>query len=130
MKPGKIVLLVVIAIFLVALGINFSQNASVYTDFASAKASQKSVHVVGEWVDREQANFDAEKVLFTFYLQDTTQNVELVHLYEPKPNNFEQAEKVVVVGGYKGDKFIADKIVMKCPSKYEENTLANEAAMQ
>ena len=124
MKPGKIILLAVVAIFLVALGLNFSKNASIYTDFSTAKASEKQVHIVGEWVNRESAQYDAQRDLFTFYLQDTTQFTELVHYYDPKPNNFEQAEKVVIVGGYKNEQFIADKIVMKCPSKYEEEGIA------
>ena len=123
MKPGNIALLVFIAIFMVVLAINFSQNASIYTDFSTAKESGKKVHIVGEWVNREVSDYNSDQDLFTFYMADTTESVELVHYYDPKPNNFDQAEKVVVVGGYDQDKFIADKIVMKCPSKYEETTI-------
>jgi len=123
MKPGKIALLVFIALFMVVLAVNFSQNASIYTDFTTAKASGKKVHIVGEWVNREASEYNSTQDLFTFYLQDTTHSVELVPYYDPKPNNFEQAEKVVVVGGFDEDKFVADKIVMKCPSKYEENEI-------
>jgi len=123
MKPAKIVLLAFIALFIVVLGVNFSQSASIYTDFTTAKEKGKKVHIVGEWVNRDQAQYDANQDLFTFYLQDTTQQVELIHYYDPKPNNFEQAEKVVVVGGYEAERFVADKIVMKCPSKYEEEEI-------
>ena len=126
MKPGKIALLAFIAIFLVVLAVNFSQNASIYTDFSTAKASGKKVHIVGEWVNRENSEYNSSQDLFTFYLQDTTQAVELVHYYDPKPNNFEQAEKVVVVGGFDENKFVADKIVMKCPSKYEESEITQQ----
>lgn len=123
MKPGKIALLVFIAIFMAVLAINFSQNASIYTDFSTAKDSGKKVHIVGEWVNREVSEYNPERDLFTFFMADSTKSVELVHYYDPKPNNFEQAEKVVVVGGYENDKFVADKIVMKCPSKYEETEI-------
>ncbi|MEM6633292.1 MAG: cytochrome c maturation protein CcmE [Bacteroidota bacterium] len=123
MKPGNIALLVFIAIFMVVLAVNFSQNASIYTDFRTAKESGRKVHIVGEWVNREASEYDSNRDLFTFYMADTTESVELVHYYDPKPNNFDQAEKVVVVGGYDQDRFIADKIVMKCPSKYEETTI-------
>ncbi len=123
MKPGKIILLAFIAIFLMVLAINFSQSASVYTDFGSAKVKGKKVHIVGEWVNRTASQYNSTSDLFTFYLQDTTNQVELVHYYDTKPNNFEQAEKIVVVGGYENDRFIADKIVMKCPSKYEEEEI-------
>jgi len=119
MKTIHIVVLAALAIFLVVLGINFSQSASVYTDFASAKASGKEVHIVGEWVERDAAQYDPATDLFTFAMRDTLKAVETVYYYDPKPINFEQAEKVVVIGAYQGERFVADRIVMKCPSKYE-----------
>ncbi|MEM7367664.1 MAG: cytochrome c maturation protein CcmE [Bacteroidota bacterium] len=124
MKPAHIIAIVALAIFLVALGVNLSQNASIYTDFATAKASNNQVHIVGKWVQRDQASYDQSQDLFSFYMQDTLKRVEMVHYFDPKPINFEQAEKVVVVGGYKQDQFVADKIVMKCPSKYEPTDIA------
>lgn len=123
MKTTHIILLVALAVFAVALGVNFSSNASIYTDFATAKASNKQVHIVGAWVNRDQAQYDPSRDLFTFYMQDTLQAVEQVHYYDPKPSNFENAEKVVVIGGYEGEQFVADQIVMKCPSKYEEDDI-------
>lgn len=125
MKPSKIIILVVLAIFVVALGINFSETASIYTDFSTAQKSKREVHIVGSWVDREQATYDTEKDIFTFFMQDTLSQVAKVMYYDPKPINFEQAEKVVVIGSYKDDAFVADKIVMKCPSKYEPTDITS-----
>ena len=34
--------------------------------------------------------------------------------------NFDQAEKVVVVGRYEGSTLHADQILVKCPSKYDD----------
>ena len=124
MKPGKIVLLAVGAIFLVMLGLNYAEQASSYADFETARRTGKKVHIVGEWVNRDQIHYDLQRDEFSFYLQDSTHQVEQVKYFDPKPSNFEQAEKVVVVGGYEGEQFIADEIVMKCPSKYEENDLS------
>jgi cytochrome c-type biogenesis protein CcmE len=39
------------------------------------------------------------------------------------PPDLKQSEQVVVIGQYKQDLFVADQILLKCPSKYEENTL-------
>ncbi len=48
---------------------------------------------------------------------------------EPVPADFHRSEQVVVIGGYKSDElFMADKILMKCPSKYQENEV-NTAGM-
>ncbi len=123
MKTTHIVLLIALAVFAVALGVNFSSQASIYTDFATAKASGDQVHIVGSWVNRDQAEYIQERDLFTFYLQDTLQVVEKVHYFDPKPINFESAEKIVLIGSYKEDGFVADKIVMKCPSKYEDTDI-------
>ncbi len=123
MKTIHIIILVGLAIFVVSLGLNFSKSASIYTDFTHAEKVDKQVHIVGKWVNREQANYDAQRDLFTFFLQDTLQRTEMVKYYDPKPTNFENAEKVVVVGGYKEGTFVADKIVMKCPSKFESTDL-------
>ena len=42
---------------------------------------------------------------------------------ENKAEYFETADKIVVIGKYEGDVFVADKILMKCPSKYQNNQL-------
>lgn len=123
MKTSQIIILGFLAIFIVALGVNLSKNVSTYGSFPTAKESGEKVHISGEWVQRESGGYDQTRDLFTFFLKDTLQNVELVHYFDPMPMNFDQAEKVVVVGGYSDDRFVADKIITKCPSKYEETDI-------
>jgi cytochrome c-type biogenesis protein CcmE len=36
-----------------------------------------------------------------------------------KPANFEQADQVVVIGRYENGLFVADQLLVKCPSKYQ-----------
>ncbi|TAE47519.1 MAG: cytochrome c maturation protein CcmE [Bacteroidetes bacterium] len=129
MKTIHIVLLAALAIFVAALAINFSESASIYTDFGTARTSGREVHIVGEWVNREGAGYDPSSDLFTFDLKDTLQQVQRVHYFDPKPINFEQAEKVVIIGAYdkKQDVFVADKIIMKCPSKYEATSITENS---
>jgi len=117
-----------VAIFAVMLAVNFAQSMSIYTNFSVAKESGDYVHIVGKWVERDKASYNPNLDQFMFYLEDSTKAVELVRYHEPKPNDFEKAEKVVVIGKYldKEKLFEADKIVMKCPSKYEEETIAAE----
>ena len=117
MKPFHIAILIGLAIFVAVLSIDLSTSASIYTDFSTAEVANKKVHIVGKWVQRDEVIETPYE--FSFFLQDTLQRVELVHYYQGKPNNFEQAEKIVVIGGYEEKGFVADNIVMKCPSKYE-----------
>ena len=123
MKSIHIIIIVVVAIFVTVLGTSLSDNLSVYTDFETAKKSGKTVHVVGSWVQRDKAHYEASQDLFSFYMQDTLQRVEMVHYRDPKPINFDQAQKVVVIGSYKDEAFEAEKIIMKCPSKFEETDI-------
>jgi cytochrome c-type biogenesis protein CcmE len=37
-----------------------------------------------------------------------------------KPGNFDEAEKVVVIGTFKEGAFHANQILVKCPSKYDD----------
>ncbi len=122
MKPTQIIIIVIAAIVLVSLGVNLSASASTYAGFDEAVGSGKKVHVVGQWVQRDQAEYDMDRDLFKFYLKDENNKEMLVYYYDPKPVNFEQAEKIVIVGEYASEKavFMADEIQMKCPSKYEE----------
>ena len=43
------------------------------------------------------------------------------------PADFLRSEQVVVVGSFHNETFLADKILMKCPSKYQEETIEVEA---
>jgi cytochrome c-type biogenesis protein CcmE len=126
MKIQHIIILIAMAVLVAFLGVNFSQSASIYTDFATARQTSKDVHIVGRWVNRESASYDASQDLFTFHLEDTLSQVQQVYYYDPKPINFEQAEKVVIVGGFRKGQFVADKIIMKCPSKYDTPTLTQQ----
>lgn len=119
MKPSSIILLVVIALFTAVLAVSFSGQSSSYTTFTDAKQSGSTVHIVGSWVNREQSAYDTSHDIFTFSLQDTMGVISTVAYHDPKPNDFEKAEKIVVIGKFETpDVFTADKIVMKCPSKY------------
>jgi cytochrome c-type biogenesis protein CcmE len=59
---------------------------------------------------------------FTFELQDGTGKMVTVVYAKPRPANFEQAVSVVAIGHYDAAKgvFLADDMLVKCPSKYQE----------
>ena len=124
MKKINLILLVGVAI---ATGVLFTAlfvtdlagEASVYTDFASAKTSGEKVHVVGNWIRQDETVYDSDNDILDFWMQDSLQNISPVRFYDPMPPNFADADKIVVIGGYEHEVFVADKILMKCPSKYE-----------
>jgi cytochrome c-type biogenesis protein CcmE len=132
MKITHIIGVVVIA---VAIGVivSMSGDASTYVDFSQAKelaleGSDKKVHVVGELLKSESGNIEGmvyqpqlDPNYFEFQLKDDKQLIQKVVYLNPMPQDFERSEKVVVIGSMKKEVFHAEKILMKCPSKYQDN---------
>jgi cytochrome c-type biogenesis protein CcmE len=54
---------------------------------------------------------------------DENKKEQVVYYNQPMPQDFTRSEKVVVIGSYSGDQFVAEKILLKCPSKYQENKI-------
>lgn len=118
MKNGTIIGLVALAVFVAVLMADLFSSASTFADFETAKREGKTVHVVGRWVQRDQAVFDPARSFNSFYIEDTLKKVEEVHYYGALTGDMGQADKIDIVGKYENDVFVAKKIHMKCPSKY------------
>jgi len=117
MKPKILLSVAAIVGFTSLLMYNFGNSISTYTNFAQASNSDNA-HVVGNWVKTKPFGFVRENQQFRFFMKDDAGNVREVIYPKPKPNNFEQAEKLVVIGSMRGNTFYADEMLMKCPSKY------------
>ena len=122
MKKIHIILIALIAVAIGAILSTYGY-ASTYEGFdKAAENPDKEYHVVGvlnrdkprEYNPQQDAN------LFTFYLIDEKGKESKVVYRAPEPQDFERSEKVVIVGKMNGDYFEANKILLKCPSKYNE----------
>jgi len=134
MKKTHIFGIVIIAL---AIGIIVSTagDASSYVTFSQAQEMAKNgsgsaVHVVGKLTKNAQGqitNMIYEPQIdpnhFEFTLADNENKQVSVIYGAPKPQDFDRSEQVVVIGTMQGDYFKADKILLKCPSKYQENKL-------
>ena len=124
MKRTELILILLLA---VAIGVIVSMrgDASAYVPFREAQASpERDYHVVGKLrLDRPmEYHPEVDANLFTFYLEDDKGETRLVRFAGIKPENFEHADKVVIVGRAAGtQEFEAAKILTKCPSKYDKN---------
>lgn len=132
MKKTHIVAILVIAAA-IAIIVSTAGDASTYVTFDQAYqmasvGNKNNIHVVGdlkkdalgEIVNLEKS---PDNLSFTFVLLDENQKEQKVYYNEPMPPDFTRSEKVVVIGSYRGDLFVADKILLKCPSKYQEQKL-------
>ncbi len=123
MKKIHIVAILVIAVALAVI-VSTISNSSTYAPFKTAIENEGSTfHVVGkvnlqkEFVYNPEVNAN----IFGFYLIDNEGTERLVLYNGTKPQDFERSEQIVVVGKMKGDEFIANQLLMKCPSKYNGN---------
>lgn len=122
MKRSSIIGIVIIAI---AIGVIMSTYAdsSTYGTFSDAKESQRELHVVGKLqLDKEMVydpQIDAN--YFSFYMKDNDGKECKVVFAGTKPQDFERSEQIVLTGKMVGTNFQADKILMKCPSKYTDD---------
>ncbi len=122
MRKSAIIGLITIAIcigFLVSL----NADTDTYSNFTQAATSNKEEHVIGHWEKSKGTAYDALKDPnhFAFYMKDEKGEVKKVVLNGAKPQDFERSEKLVLIGKMDNDTFYASKILMKCPSKYNDN---------
>ncbi len=120
MKKIHIIILIVIAVSIAAI-MGTVADSSTYATFSVAMANQgDEYHVVGKFVKEKGIEYnpevDANKCVF--YLKDTEQKELKIFYKGAKPQDFEMSEQIVVTGKAENGVFIADKILMKCPSKY------------
>ena len=120
MRPKTFVGLACIGVFGFFVVDSFGQQLSGYETFTEASANGRRAHVAGTWLREQPTTYDRDRNVFTFSMADENGLVRRVTFADPKPANFEDAEKVVVEGQMAGDVFEAQHILVKCPSKYND----------
>jgi len=120
MKSKYIIGGIIIVSFIVWAGISFNKTLTPYVSISEAKASESVVQVKGKRVDN--GNFDTANNVFVFTMADEAGEQIQVVYDGAKPGNFEQATEVVCIGQYANGKFHAKELLVKCPSKYMEES--------
>lgn len=129
MKKTHIIGVVVIAIAIIVI-MSTAGDASSYVAFEDAKemydaGNRNKIHVVGSLKKNEQGDIlgietSPDMLSFKFTMVDEKNQEQVVFHPNPMPTDFLRSEQVVVVGAYQSNNFVADKILLKCPSKYQE----------
>ncbi len=126
MKKTSIIGLIIIALAIGAI-VSMYGDASTYEGLEVATENPgKEYHVVGVLNRQKEKYYDPQKDAnyFSFYLIDEKGKESKVVYHNPEPADFDRSEKVVIVGSMEGDHFEASKILLKCPSKYNEEKAA------
>jgi len=116
---------------LLALGLLFAQGfkatggMGVYLTIEEALSnyktdSNKFIQMEGKVVP-SSVKYDGAKPLLVFDIADEKNNRVNISYNDIKPDNFDSGYPVIVEGRFSGEnKFVAEKLKVKCPSKYEE----------
>lgn len=129
MKKSHIFGILIIAVAIIVI-MSTAGDASAYVTFEDAqemasKGNDNKIHVVGKLPKDGSGNVigiesSPDMMSFKFQMVDDNNETQIVYHPNPMPTDFLRSEQVVVVGGYQNGKFVADKILLKCPSKYQE----------
>ncbi|MEW6524669.1 MAG: cytochrome c maturation protein CcmE [Bacillota bacterium] len=91
-----------------------------YVTFAQAAASSRTVQVMGHLSSKGAIFYDLDSRNLHFTMTDQEGNEAQVVFAGAKPDNFEHADSLVVVGRFRGQVFWAHRLLVKCPSKYQD----------
>lgn len=121
MKKLPIIALICI-IAAVVIFMSAADDMSTYSTFAQAESTQTTVRVAGELAKDKPIEYNPEENpnLFSFYVRDADGQEEKVVLLAAKPQDFEMSEQIVITGEMKEGHFLANDMLMKCPSKYKD----------
>lgn len=125
MKKIHIVLLVLIA-GTIAVLISFLKTTTTYDTVQTAiDKPGKFVHLMARWDKSQPLQYDALKDpnFLSFVAIDTLGQAVKVIYHNPKPENFEISERLVLKGKYNNTEgyFDCSSIQTKCPSKYKDD---------
>ncbi len=118
MRTKYLIGIVIIVIFVVFGALSFRKTLTPYVSFQEARRSGATVQLIGK-VEFSEVKYDIEAHQLHFPIVNENQERMMVAYQGIKPANFEQADRVVVIGRYKNGVFVADQLLVKCPSKYQ-----------
>src|ERR1035437_7008508 len=105
----------ILVVGFLALGLStFSRSMTPYVSFAEAKAAPRTVQVMGA-LEKGTSRYDTN-----------TKTSIPVSYTDVKPANFEDAVSIVAIGRYDNGVFAAEKLLVKCPSKYRSEEIEKQ----
>jgi len=120
MMNRKLLLGLFLLAFVAYAGWSFADSVTPYVGIAEAQKSTRNVQVKGLLAPNAPApHMEGENFVFTLQDEDTGETM-LVHYHGTKPDQFDQAYHIVAIGKYQDTAFESDKLLIKCPSKYEQ----------
>lgn len=124
MNAKYIIGAVIIVVFLAWGASAFLKTTVQYVSLDEAENARRTVQVMGK-IDFDRVNYNAgeNRLEFAIYDAETKDTVSArrmpVVYYGVVPGNFDQATSVVLKGKPADGVFVAEQMLVKCPSKYQ-----------
>lgn len=96
----------------------FQKTLTPYLSFDEARKARGVVQVMGA-LDKNSDRYDTSNEQLSFELLDPAGKRMPVVYRGIKPGNFKDAISIVAIGRYKEGRIEAEKLLVKCPSKYQ-----------
>ena len=99
----------------------FKETLTPYVPYETARKGDRVVQVAGALAKKSSSYVAAEESLYFTLEEPETKETLRVRYKGLKPANFEDAISIVAIGRYDeaSENFEADKLLVKCPSKYQ-----------
>lgn len=113
----------------IALLTTAADDMGTYGSFEDARVTGSVVKVVGQLSkDKEMYYKPTEDPnFFSFFIKDENGEERKVILRDGKPQDFELSEQIVVTGRMENEDFLAQDMLLKCPSKYKNEEILIKA---
>lgn len=128
MKTSHIIAILAVAVILGIIITTFSGSGT-YSHFEEAYSNPgRDFHIIGTLNTDKPLEYDSriDHNLFAFYMFDQHGKESKVIYRGAKPQDFEKSEQVVIIGSADSDSFHAKQLLLKCPTKYNEEGLPQE----
>lgn len=116
MKKRHFIGLGLIAAFFLFSAFNFKNSLTPYVTFSEAKSINGIVQVKGVLVSDSISQGEGS---LKFILRDERGEEKIIDYHGAKPDGLEQSTSIVAVGKLNNGHFTAEKLLLKCPSKYQ-----------
>jgi len=109
----------ILALLFVGLGItSFQKTLTPYVSFEEARSARGVVQVMGS-LDKTSDKYDVGTQELSFDLVDDRGGRIPVAYRGTRPANFKDAISIVAIGRYREGRVDAERLLVKCPSKYQ-----------
>ncbi len=108
-----------LALVFIGFGVTaFQKTLTPYLTFDEARKARGVVQVMGS-LDKESDRYDTRRQELSFDLLDGSGRRMPVVYRGIKPGNFKDAISIVAIGRFAKGRIEAEKLLVKCPSKYQ-----------